>query len=187
MGHSSGLPDLLAIHRDADAARTTIERLSRAGIDGGAIELYGDQEVVTAGRYADRQVDRGSSLALGGRVARGILFGVLPGLVFGATVLALASEPSVPVLLAGAAGGALLGAGIGVLIALLSVPTMASSWERTFAPRVQGQVAVGVRVNDERTARRARSVLQQQRVHSVIEIVDLDDLPRVEPGESPGR
>ncbi len=174
MGERSGFPDLIAVHRDGRSARETIERLSRAGIDGGAIELLGAREVVTAGRYGDRQVDRGSSLVLGGRVLRGIAWGLPPGMVFGAIVLAVAAEPSGPVLLAGAAGGAGLGAILGILLALLTVPTMASSWERTFAPMVPGGVAVGVRVDAARTRRRALPVLRRAAVHSLLEIVDLD-------------
>lgn len=175
MGHRSGLPDLIAVHDDGRAARETIERLSRAGVDGGAIQLLGSREVVTAGRYGDRQVDRGSSLALGARVLRGIGWGIPPGAVFGMILLAVASEPSREVVLAGAAGGAGLGASIGILVALLTIPTMASSWERTFAPMVPGGVAVGVRVGDERTRRRALPVLRGCAAHSLLEIVDLDD------------
>lgn len=175
MGYRSGLSDLVAVHRDGRAARRTIERLSRAGVDGGAIQLLGSREVVTAGRYGDRQVDRGSLLALGGRLLRGIMWGVPPGAVFGTILLAVASEPSREVLLAGAAGGAGLGASIGILVALLTIPTMANSWERTFAPMVPGGVAVGVRVADERTRRRALPVLRACGAHSLLEIVDLDD------------
>ena len=182
MGHRSGFPDLVAVHRDAEAARATIERLSRAGVDGGAIQLLGDREVVTAGRYGDRQVDRGSSLALGGRVLRGVVWGVVPGAVFGALLLAVAGEATGTTLLAGAAGGGLLGAGIGVLLALLTIPTMAGSWERTFAPMVPGGVAVGVRIDGARTRRRAPSILRSCGAHNLFEVADLDDLPPPQPG-----
>lgn len=175
MGHRSGLSDLVAVHRDGRGARRTIERLSRAGVDGGAIQLLGSGEVVTAGRYGDRQVDRGSSLALGGRVLRGIVWGIPPGALFGALLLVIASEGTREVLVAGAAGGAGLGAGIGILVALLTIPTMAGSWERTFAPRVPGGIVVGVRVSDERTRRRALPVLRSCPAHSLLEVVDLDD------------
>jgi hypothetical protein len=186
VGQRSGLPDLIAVHRDAGAARLTIERLSRAGVDGGAISLLGGSEVVTAGRYGDRQVDLGSSLALGGRVVRGIALGLVPGAVFGAVLLAFATEPTVMVLFAGAAGGALLGAAVGILLALLTVPTMASSWERTFAPMVPGGVAVGVRIDRPRTLRRARTVLRSSAVVTVVEVADLDDLPEEGPWADPG-
>ena len=186
MGRRSGLPDLVAVHRDGRAARMTIERLSRAGIDGGAISLPGDREVVTAGRYGDRQVDLGSSLALGGRLVRGVVWGVVPGAVFGAVLLAIATDPTPIVLLSGAGGGALLGAGIGILLSLLTIPTMASSWERTFAPMVPGGVAVGIRVDGPRTLRRARPILRSTDVQSVMEVVDLDELPPTPPGEAPG-
>lgn len=178
MGHRSELPDLVALHRDARAARQTIERLSRAGIDGGLIRMVSATEVVTAGRYGDRQVDLGSSVLLGGRVLRGIAWGVGPGALFGAAVLAVAARPTPAVLTAGAAGGALLGAGIGVLIALLTVPTMAASWERTFAPMVPGDVVIGVRVDDRGIQRRARRALDSCGAYSLQEVTDLDDLPR---------
>lgn len=185
MGHRSGLPDLVAVHDDVRAARATIERLSRAGVDGGAIHLLGGREVVSAGRYGDRQVDLGSSLALGGRLVRGVLWGIAPGAIFGAVLLAMATDPTLNTLLAGAAGGALLGAGVGILLALLTVPTMTASWERTFAPRVPGGVAVGVRVDRARTRRRALPVLRADGVISLLEVVDLDDLPPDDPSADP--
>lgn len=178
MGHRSGQPDLVALHHDGRTARATIERLSRAGVDGGAIELLGPVEVVTAGRYADRQTDRGSSLAVGGRVVRGFAWGIVPGGVFGAVLLALTTSPSVTAVASGAGGGAFFGAGVGVLTALLTIPTMATSWERTFSPLVPGAVAVGVRVEDARTAKRAARVLRVCAAHEVREVDDLDDLPR---------
>ncbi len=186
MGRRSGLPDLIAVHRDGRAARVTIERLSRAGVDGGAISLPGEREVVTAGRYGDRQTDLGSSLALGGRVLRGAVWGVGPGAAFGLVLLVIATEPSATVLLAGAGGGAVLGVGIGILLSLLMIPTMASSWERTFAPMLPGGVAVGIRINGPRTLRRARPILRRTDVQSVMEVVDLDELPSTPPWEAPG-
>jgi len=177
VGHRSGQPDLVALHHDGRTARGTIERLSRAGIDGGAIELLGPVEVVTAGRYADRQTDLGSSLAVGGRVLRGLAWGILPGGLFGAVLLALTTSPSVTAVASGAGGGAFFGAGVGMLTALLTIPTMATSWERTFSPMVPGAVAVGVRVDDVRTAKRAARVLRVCAAHEVREVGDLDDLP----------
>lgn len=177
MGRDSGRDDLVAVHRDAASARRTIERLSRAGIDGGAIELLGPIEVVTAGRYGDRQTDLGSSLALGGRIARGAAWGALPGAVFGAALLRAMASEGTSTLLAGLAGGAGFGIGVGVLVALLAVPSMASSWERTFAPLVPGGVALGVRGTDERTLARARRTLERSGARTVREVADLDELP----------
>jgi hypothetical protein len=177
VGQRSGLPDLLVVHVDARGARRCIERLSRAGVDGGAIELLGRIEVVTAGRAGDRQTDRGSSLALGGRMLRGALFGALPGAVFGAVLLSVMASDGTATLLAGLGGGAGFGAGIGVLLGLLTIPSMASSWERTFAPLVPGGVAVGIRSLDARTLARARRVLADERARTVREVPDLDDLP----------
>lgn len=177
MGVQSGLPDLLVIVEDARAARSSIERLSRAGIDGGAITLLGHVEVVTAGRAGDRQTDRGSSLAIGGRVLRGVAWGAPPGALFGVVLLAVMSQPGTGVVLAGLGGGAVFGAGVGVLTALLTVPSMASSWERTFAPLVPGGVALGVRSTDRRTLLRARRVVARIDARTVREVADLDDLP----------
>jgi hypothetical protein len=182
VGHRSGLPDLVAAHRDSRAARRTIEALSRRGVDGGAIELLGRVEVVTAGRAGDRQTDLGSSLALGGRAVRGVIWGAPAGAIFGAVLLAVFTEPTVGVLLAGAGGGASFGASVGVLTALLATPTMASSWERTFAPMVPGGVLVGVRVTSPRVDRRARRALRGCDAHSITEVVDLDDLELPAPG-----
>src|SRR6056297_3176413 len=98
-------PDLVAFHHDGRTARATITRLSRAGVDGADIELLGPIEVVTAGRYGDRQTDKGSSLALGGLVLRGLLIGMVPGALFGAVLLAVMADRSAPVLWAGAGGG----------------------------------------------------------------------------------
>lgn len=180
MGRRSQLPDLVVVHTDAKKARQTIERLSMAGIDGGHIELLGRTEVVTAGRYSDRQVDLGSSLALGGRVLRGVGWGVPPGAVFGGLLLGTAGDTALEVVAAGMAGGALLGASVGTLVALLSVPTMAGTWERTFAPRVPGGVVVGVRVDDHRLQRRARRVLRSSGA-TLTEVPDLDELPELPP------
>lgn len=105
--------DVVAFHHDGRTARATIARLSRAGVDGGAITLLGPVEVVTAGRYGDRQTDRGSTLALGGALLRGAAWGILPGAVFGAVLLAVAAGAGVAVLLLGSLGGASLGAALG--------------------------------------------------------------------------
>ncbi|HSK24920.1 MAG TPA: hypothetical protein VK906_17175 [Egicoccus sp.] len=174
MGQRSGVPDLLAVHKNGTDARRTIERLSRAGVDGGAIRLLGRVEAVSAGRHGDRQTDLGSSLALGGRVARGLLYGVPPGAIFGAVLLAVTAEPSVYVVAAGLAGGAGFGGAVGILTSLLSTPTMAPSWERTFAPMVPGGVGVGIRVESARDQRRIRRVLARPGVLRVHEIGDLD-------------
>jgi hypothetical protein len=177
VGHASGLPDLVALHSDPTSARTTIERLSRAGIDGGAIEMIGSTEVVTAGRYGDRQTDLGSTLHLGGRILRGIAWGLVPGALFGALLLGLATTPTVAILAAGAGGGALFGASVGALTGLLAVPSMVSSWERTFSPHVPGGIAIGIRIERPRTDRRARRTLVGCATVAVVEVPDLDDLP----------
>lgn len=177
MGARSGVPDLVAVLPDGRTARRTIERLSRAGVDGGSIELLGRVEVVTAGRDGDRQIDRGSSLALGGRVLRGLLWGLPPGALFGVVLLGVMSRPGTATTLAGLGGGAVFGAGVGVLTALLTIPTMATSWERTFAPLLPGGVAVGIRGTDAGTLARARRVVAGCGARSVREVVDLDDLP----------
>ncbi len=184
-------PDLVAFHHDGRTARATIVRLSRAGVDGNDIALLGPVEVVTAGRYGDRQTDRGSSLALGGMVLRGMLVGLLPGAVFGAVLLAVYGGWTLPVLLSGAGGGAFFGAAVGSLAGLLLAPTMVDSWERTFSPLVPGGVAVGVRCADARSARRAQRVLRVSGAHTVREVPDLDALPEgpLDPDTlpSPGR
>ena len=177
MGARNGIPDLLVVVDDARAARRTIERLSRAGVDGGAITLLGRVEVVTAGRDGDRQVDRGASLALGARALRGLLWGLPPGALFGLLLLQATSQPGTAVTLAGLGGGAVFGAGIGILTAMLTLPTMATSWERTFAPMVPGGVALGIRGTDPRTLARAHRVTGRCGARSVREVVDLDDLP----------
>jgi hypothetical protein len=172
-----GHPDLVAFHHDGRAARATITRLSRAGVDGGDIVLLGRVEVVTAGRYGDRQTDRGASLALGGLVLRGMLVGLLPGAVFGAVLLVVTAGWSVRILLAGAAGGGFFGLAVGALAGLLIAPTMVSSWERTFSPLVPGGVAIGVRCADGRSLRRALRVLRVSGAHDVRQVPDLDQLP----------
>ena len=177
MGHGSGHPDLVVFHPAAPRARTTIERLSRAGVDGGSIVLLGGSEVVTAGRHGDRQTDLGSSLALGGLVLRGAMWGGLPGAVFGAVLLAVVRSPEVSVVLAGAGGGAFFGAAVGILTGLLTAPTMAASWERTFAPMVPGPVAIGIRIDDERSAGRVYRILRRRGDLAVRAVADLRDLP----------
>lgn len=170
-------PDLVAFHHDGRTARATITRLSRAGVDGGDIVLLGRVEVVTAGRYGDRQTDRGASLALGGLVLKGMLWGLLPGAAFGAVLVAATAGWSVTALFAGAAGGGFFGLAVGAVGGLLVAPTMVSSWERTFSPLVPGGVAIGVRCEDERGRRRALRVLRVSGAHDVRQVADLDDLP----------
>ncbi|MEX2548762.1 MAG: hypothetical protein WD638_00940 [Nitriliruptoraceae bacterium] len=177
MADADPQPDLVAFHHDGRTARATIVRLSRAGVDGGAITLLGPVEVVTAGRYGDRQTDRGSGLALGGAFLRGAAWGAGPGALFGAVLLAIAADASVPAVLLGAAGGASFGAAVGALTGLLHAPTMVSSWERTFAPLVPGPVAVGVRCADERALTRALRVLRVSGAHTIRLVADLDGLP----------
>ncbi len=177
MGRRSGQRDLVAFHDDARAARRTMVRLSRAGIDGGAIELLGRSVVVTAGRHGDRQTDLGSSLALGGLVLRGFAWGAVPGAVFGAVLLAVVASTETNVVLAGAGGGAFFGGAVGALTGLLTAPTMVASWERTFSPMVPGAIAVGVRVEDGPTGARVRRVLQGCATAAIRAVVDLDELP----------
>lgn len=177
MGRASHRPDLVAVHRDGAAARVTIERLSRAGVDGGTIELLGPVEVVTAGRYGDRQTDRASARLLLVRALRGGGIGAGIGAVVGLVVFALATDPTLVVLAGGAGGGAGFGASVGSIVGLLTVPTMVGPWERTFAPLVPGGVALGIRIGSSRDDRRVRRALHGGPAHSVREIVDLDDLP----------
>jgi hypothetical protein len=178
-------PDLVAFHHDGRSARATITRLSRAGVDGGDIVLLGRVEVVTAGRYGDRQTDRGASLALGGFVVKGMLWGLLPGAVFGAVLVAATAGWSLTALLAGAAGGGFFGLAVGAVAGLLVAPTMVSSWERTFSPLVPGGVAIGIRCEDDRSRRRALRVLRVSGAHDIRQVADLDDLPDgpLQPGD----
>lgn len=183
MGRDAGLADLVVLHEDGDGARRTIEQLSRAGVDGGAIVLLGPVEAVTEVRVGDRQTDGGSSRVLLSRLVRGWLLGAVPGVVFGlALLLAVGGEQPLGVLLAGSAGGLLLGAGIGALVALLSTPTMAASWERTFSPLLPGGVAVGIHVTSRRAQRRAHRALRRLPSGVVEEVDDLGDLPPRQPG-----
>lgn len=176
MNQRVATPDVVVFHRDGRAARRTIERLSRAGVDGSAIRLVGPTEVVTAGRYADRQTDLGAARALLARFGRGALWGAVPGGAFGAVLLSVFAEPGLINALAGAGGGASVGAGVGALAALLLAPTMVTAWERTFAPLVPGGVLVGVRVASPRQRRRIDVVLRSTDPRDVVEVGDLDDL-----------
>lgn len=169
--------DLVAFHHDGRTARATITRLSRAGVDGGDIVLLGRVEVVTAGRYGDRQTDRGSSLALGAHVLKGMLVGLLPGALFGVLLLAATAGWSWTVVLAGLGGGGFFGLAVGAVGGLVVAPTMVSSWERTFSPLVPGGVAIGVRCDDARARARALRVLRVSGAHDIREVADLDDLP----------
>lgn len=164
-------------HRDGASARRTIERLSRVGVDGSAISLIGPVEVVTSGRYGDRQTDRGSAFALGARVLRGAAIGSLPGAAFGGTLLAVFADPTLLNIGTGALGGAVFGAGVGVLTALLHVPTMVTAWERTFAPLIPGSVAVGVAITDSRLRARVERALRGVGIERIVEVDDVEDLP----------
>ena len=175
MGQRSGYPDLVAVLPDAPAARRVIERLSRAGVDGGAIVLLEPAESLLAARHDDRRTDLGSLRALVLRALGVGAAGAVVGALVGLGVFALAGQRSPAALAAGALGGAAFGASVGVVLGLLAQPTMVGPWERTFAPRAPGVVVVGVRVEDARTDGRARAALRG--VPSLQEVVDLDVLP----------
>ncbi len=169
--------DVVLFHHDGVAARRTIERLSRAGVDGSAITLLGPVEVRTDGRYGDRQTDRGSAMALGGRLVRGIVYGSVPGAAFGAVLLAFVAGPGMLAVTSGVAGGAMFGGGVGILASLLNAPTMVTGWERTFSPLVPGGVVVGVRVADPRVRARVERALPAAAHHHRVDVADLDALP----------
>lgn len=175
MGNRSGHRDLVVTHRDVRSARRSIERLSRAGIDGGAIVLLGSVEAGLTGPTADRRTDLGTLRAHAGRALRTAAVGAVAGAVLGIVVFALATEATAVVLAAGAAGGAGFGASVGLVLGLLAQPTMAGTWERTFAPLPSGTVTIGVRIDDARSAERAREALRG--VPSLREVSDLAALP----------
>ncbi len=162
--------ELVAIYPDADLARRAIEALSRAGIDGGDIRLHGVPTAVVPDRADDRRVDRGVARALGGRYLRGLLVGAAAGIVFGVVVFGLASDASGWWLVAGAAGGATFGAGVGALVSLLGAPTMATGWGETFSSRAPRGVALSVLTTRSARLRRARRVLARTGAVAVEEL-----------------
>jgi len=160
--------EMVLFHADGMTARRTVSRLSWAGFDGDAIRFLAPTEVTTAGRYSDRQVDRGITQTLAKRALAGGLIGAFIGVAPGAFLLAVFSEATVVVLASGAAAGAVFGWGIGVLLAFQTVPTMAPVWERTFAPLLPGGVAVLVTIDSQRQYRRLMRIVARSELVAVL-------------------
>jgi len=160
--------EMVLFHVDGAAARRTVSRLSRAGFDGEAITFLAASEVTTAGRYADRQVDKGTARNLLVRAVTGGCIGAIVGVGPGMLLLATFAEPTWALLLAGAGAGGVFGWGIGVLLAFQITPTMVPMWERTFAPLIPGGVAVRVIVDSPKQWRRLRRVVRRSQLVAVL-------------------
>ncbi len=172
------VPDLVVGHRDAVAARRTIERLSRLGVEGADLVLLGPGEQSLPGRQADRETDGASLRRLGSNARRGTLLGAVVGAVFGAVVLLTVPDVGsrLAATLIGAAGAGVGGAFLGLLVGLLATPTMVSAWERTFAPMKVGTVLVGVRVSDGDMLARLQEALAGSRAHEIRLVSSLDEV-----------
>lgn len=151
--------EMVLFHVDGPSARRTVSRLSRAGFDGEAISFLAPSEVTTAGRYADRQVDKGITKTLAKRAVLGGFSGAIVGIVPGALLLGMFGGTTVVVMGAGAGAGAMCGFGIGVLLAFQTIPTMVPMWERTFAPLLPGGVAVLVAIGSQRQYRQMMRIV----------------------------
>lgn len=182
MGRRSGVQDLIAIHRDAAAARSSIEALSRAGVDGGAISLLAAGDEMPLSRHAVRTSDGGASSRLGGVSVRGAVIGAIVGAAFGAVLVGFVAG-SMTAIAAGILGGAVAGAGLGALTGLMGLPTMAPAWERSFAPLRPGSVIVAVRNTSDDELTRAQAALEGTEAFELRRVRDIDDVP-AEPVEA---
>lgn len=160
--------EMVLFHTDAKAARRTVSRLSRAGFDGEAISFLAPSEVTIAGRYADRQVDRGITGHLVRRALTGGVLGALVGIGPGMLLLTWFTPTTETLLWAGAAAGGVFGWGIGVLLAFQTTPTMVPVWERTFAPLLPGSVAVLVVIASAKQQRRLARIVRTSDLVAVL-------------------
>jgi hypothetical protein len=162
--HDGGV--LAARFADAAHARTAIEALQSAGIDGDDILLLSPfpEETSSSTRAADRRTTR----YLLGRVVRGVLVGMAGGTILGVVIgvpLVGATAPAQPLgqIAALAAVGMVIGVSLGAYVGFERAGTLSDAWSTTFHELEPGATWIGVRMHDRSDQRRARRALD--RVH----------------------
>jgi hypothetical protein len=156
---------LAARFTDATDARSAIEALQSAGIDGGDITLlspFPDQ----SGR-SSKTADRRMARYLIRRVVVGVLTGIAAGILIGALAGAVVIATTAPAtalreVVAFAAVGIVIGAPLGAYIGFERAGTLSDAWGTTFEDLEAGATWIGVKVGDAEVQQRARRTLQRQ-------------------------
>jgi hypothetical protein len=147
-----------------DAARTAIEALENAGVDGDDIDLLGRRAEAARTPTSPARADRRAAVHMAKRIALGAAVGAVAGAVVGVAlgllVLAITST--------GGGGGlvfafALVGVGMGVVVTVFfSVERgvgFSDAWPLTFEDGPEGSVWVAVYTRDPHTQARADEAL----------------------------
>src|SRR5688572_3735230 len=135
--------DLVVTYVDMPAARRAVRSLERAGIEGSDITLLGDADAATR-RLPN--IDRDQKVV--GYVVRSAVIGGLVGMVIGTALGAGVGSLAFAWLSGGmwsmVAGGAVLGAGLGVLLGGIARLPQSDAGLATIETTVDGPVTVGV-------------------------------------------
>jgi hypothetical protein len=161
----AGVPAAVAANfPDMQAARSAIEALENAGVDGDDIDLLGRRAEAARVPTSPARADRRVAVHMVQRIALGALVGAaggaVVGVVLGLVVLAATST----------GGGAglvfafgLIGVGLGVVVTVfLSFERsvgLSDAWPLTFEDVPEGSVWVAVYSRDPRTEERAHDAL----------------------------
>jgi hypothetical protein len=167
---SIATPTLAARFADTQSARSAIEALENAGVDGGEIELLGSH--VGAGSLggdnepSDRRTGRYISRRLALGAAAGALAGMLGGLALALVLLAVTDDVSrVGVLWACVIVSVGIGTTLGTFLGLERSVGSSEAWPATFQDDAAGPVWVAVFTrNSEATARARHALLSRDPV-----------------------
>jgi hypothetical protein len=158
-------PTIAAKFADAQSARSAIEALENAGVDGGEIELLGSHVgAVSPGgdnEPSDRRAGRYISRRLALGAAAGALTGMLAGLALALVLLAVTDDVSrVGVLWACVIVSVGIGTTLGTFLGLERSVGFSESWPATFDDDAAGPLWVAVFTRDPTATARARHALQ---------------------------
>ena len=158
---------------DATRARTAIEGLQSAGIDGDDITLLSPfrEETHESTTAADRRIAR----YLLRRILFGVLLGIATGITLGAVigaVLAATTAPTEPLGQISALGvvGVVIGAPLGAYIGFERAGTLSDAWSTTFDELEEGDTWIGVRIHDPNNRERVRHALERHQPSEVREL-----------------
>jgi MFS family permease len=164
-------PPLWARFASRGDARTAIEALQEAGVDGNDIELLGTPPGSTSSVELTRAVDRRIAGYLAGRVGRAILIGAVGGLLAGTTAAAVLIAATAPAsalaeLIAVAIVGVLLGATCGAYVGFERAGTLSDAWPLTFED-ARGPVWIAVFTAAPADRERVRGIVER---HHALEV-----------------
>ncbi len=150
--------NVTATYPDMQRARRGVEVLEEAGVEGNDIFLQGSaaREAATTGDTEQR--DKSFMNRSARTVRQGVLYGALAALVASIVIGVIVFRDNTPAIVALAAGGTFVGAGVGLLVSALAQQKQSSAWEVTLDD-VAGPVAVGVHTHDLTAFEKATTAL----------------------------